>query len=108
MTEPFAVVSTALVLAVTAIVLGVSGQRAERRPGHAGGSGAAARRAAVLRMERLAGADPPTVELIAWPTVDPDRYWRCGPHSRSAVSPTAEEDPTLALLRRVRDGLREL
>ncbi|NYH79257.1 hypothetical protein FHR84_002591 [Actinopolyspora biskrensis] len=104
MAEPFAVVSTALVLAVTAVVLGVSGQRAERRPRHAGGSGPAARRAAVLRTERLAGADPPTVELIAWPAVDPDRYWR----SRCAASPPAGEDPTLALLRRVRDGLREL
>ncbi|NHD18116.1 MULTISPECIES: hypothetical protein [unclassified Actinopolyspora] len=104
MTESFAVASTALVLAVTAIVLGVSGQRAERRPRHAGGSGPAARRAAALRMERLAGADPPTVELIAWPAVDPDRYWR----SAGGVCPRAEEDPTLELLRRVRDGLREL
>lgn len=104
MAEPFAVASTALVLAVTAVVLRISGQRAERRPRHAGGSGPAAHRAAVLRMERLAGADPPTAELIVWPTVDPDRYWYTG----GGVCPPAEEDPTLALLRRVRDGLREL
>ncbi|PRW64236.1 hypothetical protein [Actinopolyspora mortivallis] len=114
MTDPVAVVTTASALAALGIALAVSGRRAECSPKHvrrAGGVGPAARRLALVRLGQLATESPPTVELILWPTVDPDRH-ECfrpdGERDRGAVLPPVEEDPALVLLRRVRDGLRRL
>ncbi|SFT83350.1 hypothetical protein SAMN04487904_1131, partial [Actinopolyspora lacussalsi subsp. righensis] len=59
--------TTAVVLAGTAIVLGGWGNRVSYRPRHAGGSGPAARRLAALRLESYFRDEQPTTELIGWP-----------------------------------------
>ncbi|WP_019855524.1 hypothetical protein [Actinopolyspora mortivallis] len=114
MSELAAVVATASTLFAVAVVLAVSGQRAGRSPRHArqeGGSGPAARRLALAHLGQLAMEGAPTGELISWPTVDPDRHGpshSTGIREQDTVLPAAGEDPTLALLCRVRDGLRRL
>ncbi len=64
----------ALVLAGVAVVLRFWSRRGASRPRHAGGGGAAARRLAASRWESYFREEQPTVELIGWPLVDPDRY----------------------------------
>ncbi|WP_092603108.1 hypothetical protein [Actinopolyspora xinjiangensis] len=66
-------VGAALVLAGVAVVLRFWSRRGASRPRHAGGSGPAARRLAALRLEPHFREERPTVELIGWPLVDPDR-----------------------------------
>ncbi|SFE27196.1 hypothetical protein SAMN04487819_11086 [Actinopolyspora alba] len=86
--------STAVVLAATAIVLGGWGNRVSYRPRHAGGSGPAARRLAALRLESYFRDERPTTELIGWPLCDPDEHphlFRLDPPA--PVAPSLEPAP---------------
>ncbi|SDJ86330.1 hypothetical protein SAMN04487820_102420 [Actinopolyspora mzabensis] len=135
-THPAMLLTTAIVLAATAIVLGGWGNRASYRPRHAGGSGPAARRLAALRLEHHVRDERPTTELIGWPLCDPDEH----PHlfhldppapvlpkpipaqpaaplptvttsttaPEPATDPSGTEHPELALMRRVLNGLHRL
>ncbi|MGJ7907741.1 hypothetical protein ACOQFL_14830 [Actinopolyspora sp. H202] len=133
-THPAMLLTTAVVLAATAIVLGGWGNRVSYRHRHAGGSGPAARRLAALRLEAYFRDEHPTTELIGWPLCDPDEHPHlfgvsppapvapslepapATPHptnqpAASAVSPdpaSVAEHPELALMRRVLHGLHRL
>ncbi|MGJ7908824.1 hypothetical protein ACOQFL_20355 [Actinopolyspora sp. H202] len=89
-THPAMLLTTTILLAATAIVLGGWGNRASYRPRHAGGSGPAARRLAALRLEHYFRDDHPTTELIGWPLCDPDEH----PHL-FGFSPPAPVAPSL-------------
>ncbi|ASU80300.1 hypothetical protein CDG81_20780 [Actinopolyspora erythraea] len=136
-THPAMLLGTAVLLAGTAIVLTLWGNRACYRPRHAGGSGPAARRLAALRLESYFRPEHPTTEVIRWPLCDPDRHPRLfepappraipapGPPTPEPAPPNSgtapgnsaptgvsgdpgTEHPELALMRRVLDGLHRL
>ncbi|WP_438387082.1 hypothetical protein [Actinopolyspora saharensis] len=127
-THPAMLLSTVVLLAGTAIVLGTWGNRVSYRPRHACGSGGAARRLAALQPESLLRPEQPTTELIRWPPHDPDRHPhlfgldppRAGtpqePREPVVSDPAANrggadrgpDHPELVLMRRVLDGLHRL
>ncbi|NYH78517.1 hypothetical protein FHR84_001842 [Actinopolyspora biskrensis] len=128
-THPAMLLSTVVLLAGTAVVLGVWGNRVSYRPRHAGGSGGAARRLAALQPESLFRPEQPTTESIRWPPHDPDRRPHLfglgpprpgtpsAPPEPAAPAPAANvgsgadresEHPELVLMRRVLDGLHRL
>ncbi|WP_017976743.1 hypothetical protein [Actinopolyspora halophila] len=127
-THPVMLLSTVVLLAGTAVVLGAWGNRVSYRPRHAGGSGGAARRLAALQPESLFRPEQPTTELIRWPPHDPDRHPHLfgpgpppgapqAPPEPAAPAPAAKagsgagdelDHPELVLMRRVLDGLHRL
>lgn len=127
-THPVMLLSTVVLLAGTAVVLGAWGNRVSYRPRHAGGSGGAARRLAALQPESLFHPEQPTTELIRWPPHDPDRHPHLfgpgpppgapqAPPEPAAPAPAAKagsgagdelDHPELVLMRRVLDGLHRL